>query len=192
MEGDTLMLAIYIFIALVIMQRIVEVMIANGNARWIKSQGGYEVGKEHYKYIVVLHALFFVSLIIEVTVIDSGFVFWTVAPLIIFLLAQFGRVWALSALGRFWNTRIMILPGAKVVAKGPYRYLRHPNYVIVVTELACLPLIFQAYWTAILFTIMNALVLSIRIKVEEKALEDVTNYKDVFKKRKRFVPTYED
>jgi methyltransferase len=86
----------------------------------------------------------------------------------------------------------MILPGAKVVAKGPYRYLRHPNYVIVVTELACLPLIFQAYWTAILFTIMNALVLSIRIKVEEKALEDVTNYKDVFKKRKRFVPTYED
>jgi methyltransferase len=192
MEGDTLMLAIYIFIALVIMQRIVEVMIANRNARWIKSQGGYEVGKEHYKYIVVLHALFFVSLIIEVTVIDSGFVFWTVAPLIIFLLAQFGRVWALSALGRFWNTRIMILPGAKVVAKGPYRYLRHPNYVIVVTELACLPLIFQAYWTAILFTIMNALVLSIRIKVEEKALEDVTNYKDVFKKRKRFVPTYED
>jgi methyltransferase len=192
MEGDTLMLAIYIFIALVITQRIVEVMIANRNARWIKSQGGYEVGKEHYKYIVALHALFFVSLIIEVTVIDSRFVFWAVAPLIIFLLAQFGRVWALSALGRFWNTRIMILPGAKVIAKGPYRYLRHPNYVIVVTELACLPLIFQAYWTAILFTIMNALILSIRIKVEEKALEDVTNYKDVFKKRKRFVPTYED
>ncbi|WP_332691903.1 isoprenylcysteine carboxyl methyltransferase family protein [Halalkalibacter lacteus] len=186
------MFAIYLFIVLVITQRIVEVIIANRNARWIKSQGGYEAGKDHYKYIVALHALFFISLLIEVTVIDSHFVFWAVAPLCMFLLAQIGRVWTLSALGRFWNTRIMILPGAKVAAKGPYRYLRHPNYVIVVTELACLPLIFQAYWTAILFTMMNGLVLSIRIKVEEKALENATNYKDVFKKRRRFVPTYEE
>ncbi|MFC0469268.1 isoprenylcysteine carboxyl methyltransferase family protein [Halalkalibacter kiskunsagensis] len=186
------MLAIYIFITLVILQRIVEVMIANRNAEWIKRQGGYEAGRGHYKFLVALHALFFVSLLIEVTVVDSRFVFWAVAPLFLFLLAQICRVWALTALGRFWNTRIMILPGAQVVAKGPYRYLRHPNYVIVVTELACLPLIFQAYWTAILFTILNALVLSIRIKVEEQALEDATNYQEVFKKKRRFVPTYED
>ncbi|GAE27539.1 alkylpyrone O-methyltransferase [Halalkalibacter wakoensis JCM 9140] len=186
------MLAIYVFILLVIVQRLVEVKIANRNANWIKSQGGYEVGKEHYKYIVALHALFFVSLLIEVSVIDRSFVLWSIVPLIVFFLAQLGRIWALSSLGRFWNTRIMVLPGAKVVAKGPYRYLRHPNYAIVVTELACLPLIFQAYWTAIVFTIANAFILSVRIKVEEQALEHATNYQEVFDKRKRFMPSPEE
>ncbi|KHF38126.1 isoprenylcysteine carboxyl methyltransferase family protein [Halalkalibacter okhensis] len=183
------MLAIYVFILLIVVQRVVEVIIANRNARWMKRQGGYEVGKEHYKQIVALHILFFVSLIIEVSVIDRTFVFWSVVPLIVFLLAQMGRVWALSSLGRFWNTRIIVLPGAKVVAKGPYQYLRHPNYVIVVTEIACLPLIFQAYWTAIVFTIINAIVLSARIKMEEAALEEATNYQKVFEKHKRFIPS---
>ncbi|MCL7747618.1 isoprenylcysteine carboxyl methyltransferase family protein [Halalkalibacter alkaliphilus] len=188
------MLAIYVFILVVVVQRVVEVVIANRNAKWIKSQGGYEVGKDHYKQIVALHTMFFVSLLIEVSVIDRSFVLWSVIPLLVFLLAQMGRVWALSSLGRFWNTRIMVLPGAKVIAKGPYRYLRHPNYVIVVTEIACLPLIFQAYWTAIAFTIINAFVLSVRIKMEEAALEEATNYQEVFEKHKRFIPSsnYED
>ncbi|MDT8862455.1 isoprenylcysteine carboxyl methyltransferase family protein [Alkalihalobacillus sp. MEB130] len=186
------MFAIYLFIMLIIVQRVVEVIIANRNARWIKSQGGYEVGNEHYKYIVAMHALFFISLLIEVTMIERNFVLWSVVPLFVFFLAQIGRVWALSSLGRFWNTRIMVLPGAKVIAKGPYRYLRHPNYAIVITELACLPLIFQAYWTAIVFTIVNAYILSIRINMEEQALEQATNYQEVFKKRKRFVPTSEE
>ncbi|WP_227938713.1 isoprenylcysteine carboxyl methyltransferase family protein [Alkalihalobacillus deserti] len=185
------MIAVYLFILLVVVQRIVEVLIANRNAKWIRSQGGYEAGKDHYKYIVALHFLFFISLLIEVTVTNHTFMLWSVLPLVVFLLAQLGRVWALSSLGRFWNTRIMILPGAKVIAKGPYRYLRHPNYAIVVTELACLPLIFQAYWTAIVFTILNAVILSTRIQVEERALEEATNYQKTFEKRRRFFPTYE-
>jgi methyltransferase len=192
MEGDSLMTAVYFFIALVIVQRVVEVIIANKNANWVKSQGGYEVGKEHYKYIVALHGMFFLSLLLEITVATKEFMLWSFVPLAIFLVAQIGRVWALSSLGRFWNTRIMILPGAKVIAKGPYRYLRHPNYAIVITELACLPLVFQAYWTAIVFTILNAIILTTRIQVEERALEEATNYQEVFQKRKRFIPTYEE
>ncbi len=186
------MVGIYLFILLVIFQRIIEVVIANRNARWIKSQGGYEAGREHYTFIIGTHVFFFLSLIIEVTVNWNHFAKWSFIPLIIFLLAQMGRTWALSSLGRFWNTRIMILPGAKVVAKGPYQYVRHPNYVIVVTEIAMLPLIFQAYWTAIMFTVINALVLSIRIKEEETALKEATNYQNVFAKRRRFIPSYDE
>ncbi len=167
-------------------------IIANRNAKWVKSQGGYEAGKDHYKYIVLLHSLFFISLLIEISITNKGFVLWSIIPLIAFLLAQVGRVWALSSLGRFWNTRIMILPGAKVVAKGPYKYLRHPNYAVVVTELACLPLIFQAYWTALIFTLLNAFILSVRIRVEEKALDEATNYTKAFKNHRRFIPKYEE
>ena len=185
------MVAVYLFILLVVIQRIVEVQIANRNAKWVISQGGYEAGKDHYKYIVALHVLFFIALLIEVTVTKHTFMLWSIIPLAVFLVAQVGRVWALSSLGRFWNTRIMILPGAKVVAKGPYRYLRHPNYAIVITEIACLPLVFQAYWTAIAFTVLNAVILSTRIQVEERALEEATNYQKTFEKRKRFIPTYE-
>lgn len=171
---------IYLFIALIIVQRMVEVIIAKRNARWIKSKGGYEVGKNHYKYIVSLHALFFLSLLTEVTLSPPVLYSWTVIPLTIFILAQVGRVWALSSLGKFWNTRIMVLPGAQVIVKGPYRFVKHPNYIIVITEILTLPLIFQAYWTAITFTILNACVLTIRIKAEESALRAVTNYEKAF------------
>lgn len=185
------MVGTYLFILLVIIQRLIEVVIANRNARWVKSQGGYEAGREHYQLMIATHVLFFLSLITEVTVSSYHFAGWSVIPLVIFLLAQMGRAWALSSLGRFWNTRIMILPGAKVVAKGPYQFVRHPNYVIVIAEIAILPLIFQAYWTAIIFTVLNALVLSIRIKEEEAALKEATNYQDTFAKRRRFMPRYE-
>lgn len=186
------MIAIYLLIFIVIAQRLVEVIIANQNASWIKSQGGYEVGREHYRYLVMLHTLFFISLLIEVTVRPPTFATWIAIPFIIFLIAQVGRIWALTSLGRFWNTRIMVLPGAKVVAKGPYRFIRHPNYAIVITEILVFPLVFQAYCTAFIFTILNAFILSIRIRVEENALREVTNYESEFEKRGRFVPSYEE
>ncbi|OIJ11577.1 isoprenylcysteine carboxyl methyltransferase [Anaerobacillus arseniciselenatis] len=185
------MFGIYLLIVIVICQRVIEVIIANKNAVWIKERGGYEVGREHYKYLVLLHTMFFLSLLVEVTVHPPKFVAWSIVPFFIFLIAQFGRVWALSSLGEFWNTRIMVLPGAKVIAKGPYQYIRHPNFVIVFTEIAVFPLIFQAYWTAVVFTIVNALVLSVRIRTEEKALKEATDYEEVFEKRGRFIPSYE-
>ena len=98
------------------------------------------------------------------------------ALLIVFLCLQLFRVWCLVSLGSFWNTKIIILRGANVVAKGPYSYIRHPNYLVVCLEIVVLPLMFQAYVTAVCFTILNFIILSIRIPMEEKALKEATNY----------------
>lgn len=107
--------------------------------------------------------------------------------LLIVIIAQCIRIWALTSLGRYWNTKIIVLPDAPVVEKGPYRFLRHPNYAVVMTEIAFVPLIFQAYWTAILFTVLNAWMLSVRIRVEEKALYQMTgDYTERFERKKRF------
>ena len=91
------------------------------------------------------------------------------------------RIWCLTSLGKFWNTKIIILPGADVVIKGPYKFIRHPNYLIVTTELLVLPLLFSAYFTAIVFSILNIWMLSVRIPTEERALKEVTNYKEEFR-----------
>ena len=139
------------------------------------AKGAYEVGVAHYPFMILLHVSFFISLLVEIIYVKSIF-----TPhyglLIVFLLLQLVRIWCLVSLGMFWNTKIMILPDANVVVKGPYAYIRHPNYVVVCLEIAVLPLMFQAYVTAIVFTILNSIMLSVRIPVEEKALKEVTNY----------------
>ncbi|WP_179295565.1 isoprenylcysteine carboxyl methyltransferase family protein [Bacillus sp. FJAT-45350] len=184
------MILFYVIVGIVILQRLVELMIANRNADWIKAKGGYEVGEKHYKYIVFVHIGFFLSLLYEVVNFEKTILSWWWIPFLFFILAQIGRVWSLSSLGPFWNTRIMVLPGANVVAKGPYRFMRHPNYVIVATEIITLPIIFQAYWTAIIFTLLNLVVMSIRIPEEEKALMNVTDYNNTFMGRYRFFPKF--
>jgi methyltransferase len=177
-----------IVMCLIIVQRLVELYIANRNRKWMINQGGYEVGQEHYIYLVLLHATFFISIIAEVNYMERSLAFWWYVPFAVFCITQGIRIWCLFSLGRFWNTRIVILPGAKVVAKGPYRFLRHPNYLIVITEILVIPLIFQAYFSSVIFTLLNALVLYIRIPYEEKALQEATNYDEVFKSRSRFIP----
>jgi methyltransferase len=177
-----------ILLFLIIIQRIVELWIAKQNEEWMKEKGAYEVGRSHYKYIVILHVMFFVSLIVEVQTMQSGMVSWWIIPFLFFIMAQALRIWSIFSLGRYWNTRIIILPGIEVVAKGPYRFSRHPNYFIVITEIIVIPLIFQAYVTAVLFTLLNAWILSIRIPMEEKALVEATNYKEVFNQRSRLIP----
>ncbi|WNF36212.1 isoprenylcysteine carboxylmethyltransferase family protein [Bacillaceae bacterium IKA-2] len=183
-----MIIGFYLFVFIVISQRFIEIIISKRNGHLIKARGGFEVGAEHYKFIVITHVCFFISLLAEVTISRPSFVSWVIIPFCIFLIAQFGRVWALSSLGDFWNTRIMILPGANVVAKGPYKYIRHPNYLIVVIEIAMLPLMFQAYWTALIFSIINGVILALRISVEEHALREATDYDKVFQKHGRFVP----
>lgn len=157
----------------VLLQRLGELILANRNARLIRSLGGYEIGSDHYKYIVLLHLLFFLSLIWEVVagqkvpLLPNGWLF----PFTSFVLAQFLRYWCIISLGRHWNTRILVLPGSKPVRRGPYRFLRHPNYLVVGIELLALPLTFQAYATAILFTLLNAwLLLKVRIPMEQQAV----------------------
>ena len=114
-----------------------------------ESQGAFEAGAGHYPIMVSMHMAFFISLILEVLVIDRPLSPLWIALLTLFLIAQIARVWCLTSLGKFWNTKIIILPGADVVGKGPYKFIRHPNYVIVATELLVLPLMFSAYFTAI-------------------------------------------
>jgi methyltransferase len=106
----------------------------------------------------------------------------------VFVCAQLIRVWAISSLGTFWNTKIIVLPNVEVVRKGPYRFIKHPNYLVVSIELLVVPLMFGAYVTACLFTLLNVIMLSIRIPAEEKALRELTEYEGSFEKCNRFLP----
>jgi methyltransferase len=171
----------YIIIAIVIIQRLVELIIAKRNEKWMRSRGAFEAGAVHYPIMVTMHIAFFISLLVEVLVTNKPLSPLWIPLLSLFLIAQIARVWCLASLGTFWNTKIIILPGADVVKKGPYKFIRHPNYVIVATELLVLPLIFSAYFTAIVFSLLNIWMLSVRIPVEEKALTEVTNYREEFR-----------
>jgi len=158
-----------IFILFVIIQRLSELYIAKGNEKWLRSQGAVEYGKEHYPFIVALHTLFIISIIVEYilrgnTPID--FVF-----LILFALLLLFKFWALSSLGKYWNTKIFRVPGAGPVKKGPYKIFKHPNYFIVICEIAIIPMVFHLYYTAIIFTVLNAIMLTVRIRVENKVWE---------------------
>ncbi|MDQ0208463.1 isoprenylcysteine carboxyl methyltransferase family protein [Alkalicoccobacillus murimartini] len=182
------MIFVYVFIAVVIVQRLAEVGVARSNERWMKDQGAFEAGASHYPVMVAMHCCFFVSLLVEVTWIKtSSWTLWSVVPLAIFLVAQMIRVWALVSLGKFWNTKIIVLPGAEPVKRGPYRWIRHPNYVVVIAEVLLLPLIFQAYFTAVVFSLLNAAMLMVRIKAEEEALDQGGKYSEKFEQVSRFV-----
>ena len=161
-----------IVISFVILQRVIELFIAKGNEKWLLSRGAVEYGRDHYKFIVMLHIAFILSMILEyffrgryyeLNLINYSF-------LVIFILLQFLRVWVLTSLGRYWCTRVYRIPGEPLVAGGIYRYLKHPNYIVVIGEILVLPLIFDLYYTAVIFTILNALMLSVRIRVENKVL----------------------
>ncbi|MFC4322729.1 isoprenylcysteine carboxyl methyltransferase family protein [Litchfieldia salsa] len=177
-----------LFFLFLVTQRITELIIAKKNEKWMKSNGAFEVGQEHYNLIVSTHVLFFMSFCIEVLL--KGIELSQIFPIIFtfFILSQFMRIWAIASLGRYWNTKIIIMPNAEIIKKGPYQYLRHPNYVVVTLELIIIPLLFNAYITATIFTLLNVLVLSIRIPAEEKALELLTNYEEQFSKTGRFIP----
>ncbi|GAJ98484.1 isoprenylcysteine carboxyl methyltransferase family protein [Geomicrobium sp. JCM 19055] len=165
------MILFLIIISWVIFQRIVELYVAKVNERHVKDLGAIEYGARHYPYMVGMHVLFFVTLISEV--IWTGFQTSPVWQplLLVFLGVQALRLWALMTLGRFWNTKILVLPDGQRVAEGPYRFMKHPNYVVVILEIMLLPLIFQAYVTAAIFSVANFLFLYfIRIPKEEEAL----------------------
>ncbi|WNS73964.1 isoprenylcysteine carboxylmethyltransferase family protein [Bacillus sp. DTU_2020_1000418_1_SI_GHA_SEK_038] len=172
-----------IFIAVIIIQRIAELSIAKKNERFMKSQGALEFGQLHYPFIVAVHSLFFVSYIMEVSLFGSELSSYWPILLPLFLLTQAGRIWALKSLGPYWNTKIIVLPNARIIRKGPYRYIKHPNYVIVAAEFLIIPLMFEAYLTTALFTILNIIILAIRIPAEENALKKLTAYEQAFSQR---------
>lgn len=166
----------FLMFTFIIIQRMIELWIAKKNEKWMLRNGGVEYGQNHYKIMVFIHILFFLSLLLEVIVFERMLSeFWSLL-LSLFALLQIGRIWVIFTLGKYWNTKIIVLPGAAIVSKGPFRYFKHPNYIIVTLELLLVPLMFNAYITAIVFFFLNQWILSIRIPIEENALKENTDY----------------
>ncbi len=171
-----------------LLQRLCELVLAERNRRWAMQQGGRETGQGHYPLLVGLHVLFYASLSLEYAFLSRAWNrFWPVW-LLIFILAQSLRVWAIASLGRLWNTRIIVVPELKPVAKGPYRFIRHPNYAVVAVEVFVIPVMCGAYFTAILFSVLNAILISIRIREEEHALQEAGGIN--LSELPRFIPRY--
>ncbi|MEH7441628.1 isoprenylcysteine carboxylmethyltransferase family protein [Bacillus sp. JJ1122] len=181
-------MAFFVFIGFIILQRLTELVIAKRNEKWMKVKGAIEFGRGHYPAMILIHTSFFIFFIFEVIYFHKNLSLYWPILLPLFLFTQVMRMWALTSLGKFWNTKIIILPGAEIVKKGPYKIIKHPNYLIVTLELIIIPLIFNAFFTLALFTFLNIVILSIRIPAEERALSELTKYESEFGKHGRFVP----
>ncbi|MCP3025902.1 isoprenylcysteine carboxyl methyltransferase family protein [Halobacillus sp. A5] len=151
-------------------QRLVELVIAWRNKKWMLKRGGKEVEAGHYHLFIWLHALFFTALFAEWYFLKEETLWLAPFLMISFLILQALRIWCIASLGRKWNTRIIVIPGEPLIERGPYQFVKHPNYVIVFFELLIIPLIFQAFVTAVIFPLLHLIVLSVRIPAEERAL----------------------
>jgi methyltransferase len=167
----TSLLAFTVLVCLVGLERLAELVVSTRNAAWSFTQGGVESGRGHYPVMVLLHSGFLVAMLVEAWVRRpdvAPLLAWSMLALV--LASQALRWWCIATLGRRWNTRVIIVPGLAPVASGPYRLLPHPNYVAVVVEGFALPLVHEAWLTALVFTLANAALLVVRIRVENAAL----------------------
>jgi methyltransferase len=157
------------FITFIVVLRIAELLLSKRNERWLLQQGAVEYGKKHYYLIVVMHVLFIISLLLEYDIIQPTQ--YSTSFLVLYLVLLVLKAWVISSLGSFWNTKIFHISKYPLVKNGPYKYIKHPNYIIVIAEIAVIPLIFHLFYTAVIFTLLNAIILSVRIAEENKALE---------------------
>ena len=160
-------------VMLVAIQRLLELLYSRRNERRLLARGAVERGSGHYPVIVAIHSLWLVSTLVEGLLRGPEPPAWWPVPLAAFLLVQPLRYWAILSLGENWNTRVLVVPGGKLVRRGPYRYFPHPNYVVVAVEIPTFPLIFGAWVTAIVFSLLNAALLYVRIKTENRALREL-------------------
>lgn len=163
-----------VLIALVVLERVAELVLSRRHAAWALARGGVEAGAGHYPPMVVLHSALLVGALVEAWVAERPFVpalGWVMLAVV--ALAQSLRWWCIATLGAQWNTRVIVVPGLPLVHRGPYRLLRHPNYVAVVAEGIALPLVHTSWVTALIFTLLNAWLLSVRIATENTALATV-------------------
>ena len=161
------MIASIALLAFVTLERLGELVLARRNTTELRARGAVEYGAGHYPLIVLLHAawlsgLWWLAWDLPIQPIWLG----------VFVLLQGGRIWVLATLGKRWTTRIIVLPAAPLVARGPYRWFSHPNYAVVVGEIAILPLLFGLTWYAVIFSALNAAVLTVRIRAENRVLRD--------------------
>ncbi|WP_332659555.1 isoprenylcysteine carboxyl methyltransferase family protein [Brevundimonas sp.] len=159
---------LWLVIGLVAAQRLWELGLAGRNTKRLIAEGAVEVGADHYPLFIVLHASWLAAIAV--------FTPWTTVPdarwMALYVALQFGRLWVITTLGRFWTTRIVTLPGAPLRTGGPYRFIRHPNYVVASLEILVLPLAFGQVWIALVWSIANALLVAWRIRIEDRALEE--------------------
>ncbi|MBS1504896.1 MAG: isoprenylcysteine carboxyl methyltransferase [Bacteroidetes bacterium] len=156
-----------LFIILVITLRLTELCISSRNEKWLLSNGAIEYGRGHYPFVIALHTGFIISMVAEYCFLGQSnrINYFFLAFLIVLLIFKW---WILASLGKYWNTRVYRIPGSEPVKRGPYRFIKHPNYVDVVGEIAVIPLVFHLYYTAIIFSILNVFMLTVRIRVENK------------------------
>jgi methyltransferase len=160
-----------VLVGLVAVERLAELVVANRNLAWSLARGGRETGFAHYPFMVVLHSALLGGCLLEVWLTDREFtpaIGWPMIALVV--ASQVLRWWCIRVLGRQWNTRIVVVPGLPRVTSGPYRVFPHPNYVAVVVEGFALPLVHDAWMTALVFTVLNAALLTVRIRAENDAL----------------------
>jgi methyltransferase len=158
-------------VAAVAGERLAELVVSKRNASWAFDRGGVEAGRGHYPSMVVLHTALLVGCVAEVALLDRPFVpavGWAMLTLAVG--SQGLRWWCIATLGRQWNTRVIVVPGLSRIARGPYRWLAHPNYVAVVIEGIALPLVHGAWVTALVFTVVDAALLTVRVRTENAAL----------------------
>lgn len=168
-------LAYVALIAAVAVERVAELVVSKHNLAWSRERGGTEFGAGHYPVMVVLHTALLVGCVVEVVALHRPFLPALGWPMLAVVVAtQVLRWWCISTLGHHWNTRVVVIPGAQRVTGGPYRFIPHPNYVVVVIEGIALPLVHTAWLTAIVFTVLNAALLRTRLRVENTALASLS------------------
>ena len=155
----------YVVLAVVTLQRLGELLLAERNARRLLARGAHEVGRGHYPFLVAVHA----GWLIVLWLLGPGPPI-NIVPLIAYLVLQVARIWVIATLGDRWTTRIIVLSGEPLVRRGPYRWFDHPNYLIVIAEIAVLPLVFGLPVVAAFFSVLNAIVLWVRVREENDAL----------------------
>lgn len=160
-----------LLVAAVAAERLAELVVAQRNLAWSRRRGGVEFGAGHYPVMVVLHTGLLIGCLAEVLLLHRPFLPWLGWPMVAVVVAAQGlRWWCITTLGHQWNTRVIVIPHAVRVAGGPYRLMRHPNYVAVVAEGFALPLVHTGWITALVFTVLNAVLLTVRISCENAAL----------------------
>jgi len=162
-------MAFIFFISFIILLRIGELILSQRNEIWLLQQGAIEYGQKHYSYIVALHILFIISLIAEYSTTQTAT--FSLFFLVLYLLLLAFKASVITSLGKFWNTKIYHISGFPLIKTGVYKYIKHPNYLIVIAEIAIIPLVFHLYITAFTFTLLNVIMLSVRIKEENKVLK---------------------
>jgi len=178
-----------LLVALVALGRLFELRIAARNRRALLARGGVEVAPEHYPWMVALHTVLLFASPLEVWLLGRPFVPALAAVMLLLLvLAAALRWWVISTLDGRWTTRIVVLPGVAPITGGPYRFLRHPNYLAVILEIFSLPMIHTAWLTAIVCSLADALLLRVRIRAEEAGLSRASDYAAALGDRPRLVP----